>query len=120
VTAVDERPVTGTTAEALVARLAQAMPDDIVVWRYTTSGGYVTGQLLAGLYADSSARLMRTARQFGLDYVETRDEYSPSRLDLSARGVIDGVTVRFWDNVPLPASAASVCSCGCHRPAVTS
>jgi hypothetical protein len=101
------------TAEDVVARLIATMPADLTVSRYKVSGNHVDGQLSAGFHASSSAQLLRIAEQFGLDYAETA--YDNNRLDLSARGVIDGVSVRFWDNVPDPSPAVPACCCDCHR-----
>lgn len=102
-----------TPAGRLVALVKAAMPADIRVAGYDICGEHVSIQLWAGYYADSSERLRRIAGAFDLDFTETENEYG--RLDLVARGVIDGVKVRFWDNVPKPGPARPGCYCECHK-----
>jgi hypothetical protein len=108
---------TDDAAHHVAARLIATMPADLTVYRYRVGGNNVDGQLNAGFHADSSARLLRIAEQFGLDYAETA--YDNGRLDLSARGVINGVNVRFWDNVPALVPAVPTCHCNCHGSAMT-
>jgi hypothetical protein len=113
-TAVDFRWL-GTAedrARALVAEFTSLMPADIAVHRYVVSGANVSGQINAGFHAESAARLRRIADKFDLAYTETKN--GPDRLDLSARGVINGVNVRFWDDVPNPSPSMSACCCNCH------
>lgn len=115
---IDDAPGSNDAAHALANHLNATMPADIIICRYKVSSSHVNGQLNAGFHADSSERLIRIAETFGLHYAET--PYDDGRLDLSARGVIDGIDVRFWDNVPVPTPTAPKCGCDCHRTGATS
>lgn len=108
----------GSPAERVEARFKAEMPADIVICKYDVDGDtHINAQLDFGWYADSSARLRRIAELFGLEYVESTSKYTPGRIELISAGVIDGVNVRFWDNVPVrtpkPRRIPS-CTCDCH------
>lgn len=106
-----------TPAGRLLARFEAEMPADIVIHEYDVSDIRIIAQLDAGFRAESSARLRSIADLFGLTFNETADRYVPGRLDLTASGTIDGIDVRFWDNVPVatpkPRRIPS-CTCHCH------
>lgn len=108
-----------TPTDRLLARFEAEMPADITIYEYDVSDIRIIAQLDAGWRDESSERLRRIADLFGLTFTEAASRFTSDRLDLAATGTIDGIDVRFWDNVPAqtpkPRRIES-CTCICHTP----
>lgn len=114
-TADEQRVLTAMAANYVIGTLITAIPADvrIVTWSIGTEG--VRGQLQVWPTDENQVRvnLRRLAAMFGLTYAEAARRPGAVQVEVAAAGVIDGVSVRFWDFV-------APCTCGCHGTAAGS